>query len=183
MSTNNAGTFRTGLNEDDMHTLFSFEFQDQHNGMAIAHGEWAGSAPSYYEFVFASWDRFTITVFPAQLAAENPEVTIFTGRRIPENKEKTFFQKYGSMISEWLAPSRHETRAAAHFRRRAVIGGFFVFNMFMQKKAQGRMGGAGAGNGREGERASHVHHHCATSPARLMHSAMHTLRLPHRPCA
>jgi len=127
----NSGSFKTGsqisdLSEDEdedddvvkdhsLKTLFNFDFTAHHNGMIVSQGEWLGSeVPSYYQFLIGGWDKFSISIYPKTLNQE-AEITMFTGRKIPLLQEKTFFQKYGTMI---------------------MIGGFFLFNMFIQKKTR-----------------------------------------------
>jgi len=110
----NSGAFHTGDTPDDQKQLFKFDFLPQPNGMFISHGEWNGASPAFYQFSIASWDKFTITVYPAQLA-DDAEITMYVGRKIPVNKEKSFFQKYSTMI---------------------MLGGFFLFQMFMQRKTR-----------------------------------------------
>jgi len=107
-------------------TLFEFDFEQQQNtGFALSFGMWKGNAkPTHYQFAATAWDRFLITLFPrdapsapaAASAAASAEVVVFMGRKIPQNVEKTFWQKYSTML---------------------MLGGFFFFNMFVQRKARG----------------------------------------------
>jgi len=148
----NSGAFKTGsivsdMSEDEdeeeddvkdhsLKTLFNFDFSLQHNGMVVSQGEWFGTEASsststptststststttssssfYYQFLIGGWDKFSITVYPKSLN-QDAEIVLFTGRKIPVLQEKGFFQKYGTMM---------------------MIGGFFLFNMFVQKKTR-----------------------------------------------
>jgi hypothetical protein len=111
-----AGQFKTGKSEEDMNTLFSFEFITQPNNIAVSHGEWGGSSPAFYQFVVSSWDRFLITVHRPDKPGE---ATLYSGHKHAEVKEKTFFQKYSMVL---------------------MIGGFFIFQLFTAR-TQARQGG------------------------------------------
>jgi len=102
------------VKEHSLKTLFNFDFSVQHNGMVVSQGEWVDGVGSYYQFLIGGWDKFTITVYPKTMNQE-AEVQMFTGRKIPVLQDKSFFQKYGTMV---------------------MIGGFFLFNMFVQKKTR-----------------------------------------------
>jgi hypothetical protein len=110
------GTFSTGEGPADVTPLFKFNFEVQENGMATSHGEWLGATPGYYQFVVGQWDRFIITVYPKD--GESTDAIVFTGRKIPEVVEKTFFQKYGTMM---------------------MIGVFFFMQMFVSNKTRQSM--------------------------------------------
>jgi len=111
------GVFKTGASEYNLKTLFAFDFvqplPDSGNGVILSHGEWFGEkGAASYQFQVGAWDRFTITVIPKALNAEQ-EVTLYLGKKIPPHIEKTFMQKYGTYI---------------------MIGGFFFLQMYLKKK-------------------------------------------------
>jgi len=137
-TTQTAGTFKTGLTEDAVSPLFSFDFVAQPNGVALSHGVWAHD--KYYQFQVL-FDRFVITLFPKPGSAgksvppeavhkddalpgpsshDDVEVELFLGKKILPPAERSFFQKYGVFL---------------------MIGAFLFFNN-MQRKAQGAVRGA-----------------------------------------
>jgi len=113
--TPNSGSFKIGATEYDVSVLFKFEFIQQPNGMVLSHGEWLGSTPGYYQFAVGTWDKFTITILTKETEGQDPSVLVFTGKKVAEPQEKSFFQKYGTF---------------------ALLGGVILVNMFLQRKTQ-----------------------------------------------
>lgn len=117
-----AGTLYTGEGdgaEDELAPLFDFDFVEQPNGMHVSRGEWKAKAGASYQFVAVAPNSFLITV---RTDGEDGEV-VFAGSRVLDAVEKTFFQKYGTMM---------------------MMGAFFLFNNFMQRRARGGAADAAA---------------------------------------
>jgi len=106
------GAFKTGDDPEEMVTLFNFNFVLQYNGQYISHGTY--KEDGIYQFVVSSWDKFILTVLPKELKS-NSELVIFTARKMPDAKETSFFQKYGTYL---------------------MLGAFFIFNIFIQNKTR-----------------------------------------------
>jgi len=108
-----AGAFKTGkIGEEELVSLFNYDFHSQFNGLYTSHGEWHGAAGGFYQFTVVGWDRFIITVTPKE---SKGEVIMYSGRKVPNAAQKTFFQQYGTII---------------------MIGVFFFVQMFLQNKTR-----------------------------------------------
>jgi len=99
----------------DLKVLFGFNFEMfNNNGIMVSYGQWNGQDSAYYQFLIPSFDKFTITIYPTK-PSDDPQVIVYSGRKVPVVAEKSFFQKYSTVI---------------------MIGVFFLFNMFVQRKTR-----------------------------------------------
>jgi len=95
-------------------SLFPFDFSEQENGLIYSSGVWTwtghphhphhndkdvihNEGESIYQFWVTGSDRFSITIQSATPTKEH-EAVIYVGKRAPLLVEKSFFQKYGTMI-------------------------------------------------------------------------------------
>eukprot|EP00823_Brevimastigomonas_motovehiculus_P001268 TRINITY_DN11779_c0_g1_i1.p1 TRINITY_DN11779_c0_g1~~TRINITY_DN11779_c0_g1_i1.p1 ORF type:complete len:274 (+),score=77.69 TRINITY_DN11779_c0_g1_i1:59-880(+) len=112
LSSATSGVFKSGP-EDPLRTIFSFDFT-QLNHVQVATGEYfiTEQKTAIYQFVFSSFDRFTLTIIPKNITEES-EMIVWAGKKIPIPVEKSFFQKYGMLL---------------------MIGGYMIFMFISQKK-------------------------------------------------
>jgi len=140
----NGGTFKfrpsTGVRQDDDEdnqnwlSLFEFDFVPQSNLIPQSTGKWLFhpqhpsilttpakikqiSGHGYYQFIAAGQNKFIINVFPSQ-HADVPEFTIYYGDRAVIVAEKTFWQKYGTML---------------------MLGGLFLVNILVKSRNRNSM--------------------------------------------
>jgi hypothetical protein len=112
----NRGVVSLSHDDEDFKQLVQFDLQPQHNGFHLSYGALTNNNNFFYQMSVGNWDRTIVTLIPKSVTQNQNQLVTYIARKIPVIVDKTFWSKYGMFI---------------------MLGGFFMFNQWVQKKAKG----------------------------------------------